>query len=110
MANTYKVLAQVFPTRLTLTDWYTVPAATSAIISTLMIANSGSTLTDAVRVAVAVAGTADDIKQYLYYNITIAPNTSFAATIGLTLAATDVIRVYSTAGVSSFNLFGQEIT
>ena len=107
MATTQKVLAQTKPSATTLTDSYTVPAATQATISTIMVTNQSATATS-FRLSVAVAGAADDTKQYLYYDIAIPGNDTFAATVGITLAATDVIRVYNTLATLSFNIFGVE--
>jgi hypothetical protein len=42
MATTYKVLAQSAPAATTDTDVYTVPSATSSVISTIVIANRAS--------------------------------------------------------------------
>lgn len=107
MTDTYKVLAQSNPAATTLTDIYTVPGATSTIGSTLTICNKSGTART-FRVSVAVAGAADDPKQYLCYDHTIAPNDTFTMTIGMTLAATDKVRVYASTTDLSFNLFGME--
>lgn len=109
MSDAAKTLGQSLPTGGTLTDLYVVPGATSAVLSTLVICNQG-TVDDKVRVAVAVAGAADTAKQYLYYDLAVAAKDTFAATLGLTLAATDVLRVYSLGGQCSFNIFGAELT
>lgn len=109
MANTLKVLAQTNPSATTLTDSYTVPAATSAVISTILVCNNSSSSTS-FRVSVAVAGAANATKQYIYYDVAISGNDTFAATIGVTLAATDVVRVYAGSANLSFNIFGNEIT
>jgi len=109
MADTLKVLAQSNPVAATLTNAYTVPAATSTTVSSIVIANRSATATT-FRISVAVAGAADDVKQYLYYDIAINGNNSFAATLGITLAATDVVRVYATLATLSFNIFGVEVT
>jgi hypothetical protein len=109
MADTLKILAQSNPNAATLTDAYTVPSATSAIVSTGTVCNRSATPTK-FRIAVAVAGAADDNKQYLYYDVEILGNDTFAFTLGLTLAATGVIRVYATLATLSFNFFGQELT
>jgi hypothetical protein len=42
--------------------------------------------------------------------VVIDGNDSFAATLGITLATTDVVSVYATLATLSFNLFGQEIS
>ena len=109
MAEAIKILGQANPSATTLTDLYTVPAATTATASTLAICNrTSSTIT--VRVSVAVAGASDDVKQYLLYDRKILKNDSEFLTIGITLAATDVVRVYTSALGASFNLFGVEIS
>jgi hypothetical protein len=108
MADTYKVLGQVAPAITTLTTLYTVPAATSTTVSSLVVCNTGLVCT--FRASVAVAGAADNIKQYLYYDISLGIATTMVATLGITLAATDVVKCYSSLGTTSFSLFGVEIT
>jgi hypothetical protein len=79
------------------------------MVSTVMACNSNASEVT-FRLSVQVAGAADDPKQYLYYDMVIPANDTFAATIGITLGATDVVKTYaSTTGVS-FNLFGTEMT
>ena len=109
MTDTFKVLGQVTPGAGTLTTLYTVPAVTSSTLSTLLAANRSSLPTN-FRVSVAVAGAADEAKQYLYYDVPLAANDTFAATLGVTLATTDLVRVRSSNGQVSFNLFGVEVT
>jgi len=108
MADTYKVLGQSNPLAATLTDTYTVPASTSTVMSTIVITNRGAAT--AFRISVAVAGAADDNKQYIAYDIAIGANETITMTIGITLAATDKVRVYATLATLSFNLFGVERT
>lgn len=109
MTSTYKVLAQLKPAATTLTTAYTVPSATSTTISSVSICNTNSTGV-AVRVSIQIAGAADDKKQYLYYDLPITGNDTFIATIGITLAATDVVAVQSDTTNVAFNFFGVEIT
>lgn len=106
MAAVNKVLGQSAPNATTETTLYT--ASGQAVVSTLMVCNRSATPTT-FRVYVAVAGAATENKQYLYYDLAIGGNDTFAATIGMTLANTDVVRVYAGAATLSFNLFGQEI-
>lgn len=109
MAQTLKTLAQLNPSAVTLTTLYTVPAVTSTAVSSIVICNQGSV--DATfRMSVAIAGAADDPKQYIYYNVTVNANDTFIATVGMTLATTDVVRCYASNGVLSFSLFGTENT
>lgn len=109
MAVTYKVLGQSYPSATTNTDLYTVPSATSAVVSTINVCNNG-TASDAVRVAVRKAGASIENKQYIVYNDSISSNSFMAITLGITLDATDVITVYSTTGTSAFNAFGSELS
>lgn len=109
MARTTKVLGQLTPVATTLTDVYTVPASTSTVISTISICNTNASKV-AFRVSVAVGGAVDNIKQYIYYDQEILANDTVFATIGVSLAATDVVRVYSDTANVVFNLFGVEVT
>ena len=109
MAETIKVLGQVAPSATALTVLYTVPSSTEAVVSTIAICNrSSSKIT--VRVSVAVGGATDSPEQYIMYDVDVESYGYLLATIGLTLAATDVVRVYASSGDASFSLFGTEIT
>jgi len=109
MANTYKTLGQSKPSAATLTAIYTVPAVTSAIISTITVCNQSAVATS-FRISIAPAGAADTASQYVYYDIPIAGNDTFAITAGFGLATTSVIRVYNTLATLSFVVTGVEIT
>lgn len=108
MAQAYKVLGQSKPLATTLTALYTVPALTSAVCSSLVVCNQGAATS--FRASVAIAGAADTPAQYLFYDVAIGANTSYTITIGITLATTDVVRVYNTLATCSFVLFGSEVT
>ena len=109
MAISYKVLGQVKPTADTATTLYTVPAGAGnyAVISSLVINNLTGDLSN-VRVAVRPAGVTLEDKHYVVYGNGISPFETQVFTIGITLAATDVVTVYDSAGKCSFNLFGSE--
>ena len=109
MANSLKVLGQSAPLATTLTDLYTVPASTSTICSSIVVCNRSATATS-FRVAVRPSGGAIANQMYLYYDVTIAGNDTFIATIGISLQTTDVVSVYNTLATLSFSLFGQENT
>jgi glucose-6-phosphate dehydrogenase assembly protein OpcA len=109
MANVIKVLGQQNPSATTNTTLYTVPASTSTVVSTITVCNRSATATS-FRVAIRPAGAAISNEHYIYYDVAIAGNDTFAATLGITLATTDVITVYATLATLSFNLFGQEIS
>jgi hypothetical protein len=100
-----KVLGQVTPDAGILTDAYVVPALSQTTISSITVCNRSAAPTT-FRISVAVAGAADNVNQYLYHDIAIPGNETFTATIGMTLQATDVIRVYAANATLSFNIFG----
>jgi hypothetical protein len=108
MATTYKVLAQSAPSATTNTDLYTVGAGKSAVISTLVIANRASSAAT-YRVAVRPAAATLANQHYIAYDITVGASDSTTLTLGLTLAATDVVTVYASTANLSFNAFGSEI-
>jgi glucose-6-phosphate dehydrogenase assembly protein OpcA len=109
MAIVYKVLGQQATAATTETTLYTVPAATSAIASSVTVTNRGTTIAT-FRVSVAVSGGATTNKDYLYYDVSIAGNDTFIATIGVTLATTDKVKVYASNANLTFQLFGSEIS
>jgi hypothetical protein len=110
MADALKILGQSKPSGNTLTALYTVPAATSAVVSTLAVCNQSNTSSAKYRVSAAAAGSADAVSQYLVYDATLAPSESVFLTIGLSLATTDVLRVQSDSGSVSFGAYGVEVT
>jgi len=106
--QTYKVLGQVATAATTETDLYVAPAATQTVVSTLVVANRSAT--DATfRISISVAGAATATKDYIAYDLTCSGNGFNAFTLGLTLGATDKIRVYASSANLSFNLFGSEL-
>ena len=109
MATVRKVLGQSSPLATTLTTLYAVPAATDAVASTITVCNRSAAAT-LFRIAVRPAADAIADQHYLYYDVAIGGNDTFIATMGITLATTDVVSVYATNATLSFNLFGQENT
>lgn len=109
MANTYKVLGQARPTNTSNANLYTVPTATSTVISELHVANT--TVDPATfTVYVRIAGAAASDNNAWAKNVTLAGNSVFSAVTGMTLSGSDVITIQSgTASALTFMLFGQEI-
>jgi glucose-6-phosphate dehydrogenase assembly protein OpcA len=108
MASTYKVLAQSAPSATTATTLYTVPSATSTVVSTITVANRSSVAVT-YRIAVRPAGATLANQHYLAYDVALAANDTTALTLGVTLAATDVITIYASSADLSFSAFGSEI-
>jgi glucose-6-phosphate dehydrogenase assembly protein OpcA len=108
MATTYKVLGQSNPAATTATTLYTVPSATNAVVSTIVIANLAASAAT-FRLSVRPAGAAQTNAMYIAYDITVGASDSTALTLGITLNATDVITVYGSTANISFTAFGSEI-
>jgi glucose-6-phosphate dehydrogenase assembly protein OpcA len=109
MAVNYKVLAQSAPGATTDTNLYTVPADTSAVISTIVVANRSNTAA-AYRIAVRPSGVTLANQHYVAFDVAVGASDSTTLTLGITLAATDVITVRATTANLSFSVFGSEIS
>lgn len=108
MPTVYKVLGQSNPAATTETDVYTVPTGNSAVISTVNICNQAASAAT-FRLAVRPAGATISNEHYVSYDTVVPANDAIAYTIGITLAATDVITIYANTANVSFNVFGSEI-
>ena len=108
MATTYKVLGQSNPAATTLTSLYTVPSATQAVVSSIVIANLAAS-SATFRIAVRPAGASIANSQYIAYDITVGASDSTVLTLGLTLGATDVLSVYASTTTVTFSAYGSEI-
>ena len=109
MPTTYKVLGQSNPSATTATTLYTVPSATASIVSTVTICNQTATA-GTYRVAVRPAGASLAAQHYVAYDVSLPGNATDTLTLGITLAATDVVTVFASAATFSFNAFGSELS
>lgn len=110
MPTAYKVLGQAAPSATTESTLYTVPSLTSTVVSTISIANQAGT-SATYRIAVRPSADASTAaKHWIVYGATVAANDSIMLTLGLTLAAGDVVRVYASSATLSFSAFGSEIS
>jgi hypothetical protein len=87
---------------------YTVGSGKSAVVSTITVCNR-SAVAVTYRIAIRVAGTTIANEDYITYDSAVPANDTINLTIGITLAATDVVTVYASTANLSFNLFGAEI-
>jgi hypothetical protein len=108
MATAYKVLGQSAPSGATDTALYTVPSGTSTVVSTLSICNRG--VSTAFRAAVRPSGATLANQHYIVYDNYVNAGDAVFLTLGLTLAATDVVTVRAGTADMSFSLFGSELT
>jgi len=110
MPDAYKELGQSCPANTSDTTLYTVPSATSAILSGITVANI-TTSSAKYRIAVRINGAAIGNAAYKAYDVTLPGNDSLTVLQGLGLAAGDVITVRSdTANAITFAANGVERT
>lgn len=102
-----KVLGQSNPSATTLTTLYTVPSSKEAVISTISVANLTATAAT-FRIAVRPAGASITNAHYFAYDITVGASDTTVITVGITLAATDVLSVYASTANLVFQAFGDE--
>jgi hypothetical protein len=110
MANAYKY-SQCNGTSSTGTyaTLYTTPAATEAVISSIVVSNrSSSDVT--VRIGTdTTAGTPLD-EEFIVYDAVVAGNDTIALTLGVCLDAEKYLRVSSSASTVGFSAFLSEIS
>jgi hypothetical protein len=112
MPTTYKVLNQQAMSANTYTNLYTVPAATSAVISTITVANTASAAAT-YRLAVtssATTASAVALGDHIAYDVSVAANDTTALTIGLALEAGKKLVGRASASAVVFGVFGSEVT
>lgn len=106
----YKTLAQAAPAATTETLLYTVPVTKSALVSTLAVCNQAATPAT-FRVAVRPAADSTTLqKHWIVYGATVDASDSVFLSLGLSLAAGDQVRVYTSASTMSVSAFGSEIS
>ena len=86
---------------------YTVPAGSSAVVSTVSVANLTG-VSNTYRIAVVPSGETLAKKHFTHMDIPIAANNTQTITIGMTLSAGDTIRVAADTDKVSFTAFGSE--
>lgn len=108
MTTTYKVLGQLATTANTEGNIYVVPAANSAVISSITVCNQAITAAT-YSILVKVANAATTTKQYLVYQSAVPGNDTVFLTLGITLGAGDVLAANVNTSTVSINSFGSEI-
>ena len=112
MPTAYKVLGQSNPSATTNTTLYTVPASTSAVVSSISVANLTSTAATFRLIVQKSADVSTTITnaQYIGYDITVGASDTTIITVGVTLATGDVIKVYASTANLAFQAYGSEIS
>lgn len=109
MATNYKVLGQSAPSATTATTLYTVPSATEAVISSIVIANRDAS-SATYRIAIRPNGATLANEHYIAYDVTVGASDSTVLTLGITLDAADVVTIYASTANLSFSAYGSEIS
>jgi hypothetical protein len=105
----YKVLGRKAAAATTAEELYATPSSSAAVVSTIVVANRAASART-YRLAVKPAtGTTLATEHYLAYDVTVAANDSVALTLGITLAAGNVIVTYASAADLTFTAFGSEL-
>lgn len=105
----YKVLGRKAAAATTAEELYATPSSSAAVVSTIVVANRAATA-KTYRIAVKPAtGTTLADEHYLAYDVAIAANDSTALTLGITLAAGNVIVTYASSADLTFTAFGSEL-
>lgn len=109
MPTVYRVLGQSALAATTNTDVYTVPSGTAAVVSTICVANRAGTATT-FRIAIRPSGAAIANQHYIAFDVPLAANDTTNLTLGITLAATDVITAFAGSANVSVGVFGSQIS
>lgn len=107
MTDTLMTLGQISPPATTITPIYTAP--TGSVVSSIIVCNT-STSPATFRISLAIGGAADNIRQYLFYDLIIPENDTFVASMGISMAAGDVLNVYASTTNIAFNISGVQIS
>ena len=106
--NVYKVLGQLRPGANTLANVYTVPAANSAVLSSITVCNQ-TAVNASYSIAIAPDGEAANDKHFIVRGGTVPAADSIGITLGLTMDAADQVRCNTNTLNVSFSVFGSEV-
>lgn len=101
----FYVLAQLSPNATAETALYTVPINEHIIANEIIVCNRDA-VASSFRISISLDGGVTDVSEYLYFDLPIQANDTFANDMKLTLGVGSVIRVYSGSGLLTFTLFG----
>lgn len=109
MAIRYKVLGQKAVTANQEWDIYTVNGSKDTVVSSIVVANRDPDNSAKYRIAVRQDNASITNDMYLAYDIEIAPASSVALNLGLTMNTDDRLTVRASTSNVTFNVFGTEI-
>ena len=109
MANAYKILGQVADASANDVELYLVPAATEAIVSTIVVCNREAAA-NTFRIATKSDNSAVANEDYVAYDTSIAANDTITLTLGVTLQTGAEISVGASDANVTFQAYGTEIS
>ena len=105
----YKILGQDAPATGVETNSYSVPSSKSAVVRAINITNtSGTADTFDIAITSASSGSITNT-DYIFKSQEILGNETITIKGGYTLDENNTIRIKSTNGTTTFNIFGGEI-
>jgi len=99
------VLAQLVPAAGVETLLYSPDPSNNALIQELAVCNRGA-VTATFRFSISILGGATQTKDFLYFDMQLPANETFASELGVTIRAEDVIRVLASNGNLTFTILG----
>jgi hypothetical protein len=112
MPTTYKILGQKITASNTWTDLY-VPSsspATSSIVSSIIVCNTGNSDRTFSIAAVEASGRTPTVSGSISYNTVVLANDSVVISCGITLGPGNALRISGSSTEVGFSAFGTEIT
>lgn len=88
---------------------YNTSASTTAVISSIVICNQSSSAT-LYRIGLTASAGTPTAAQFLVFDASIAGNDTVALTLGVSMSASQFLRVSTSASTSSFAAFVSEIS
>lgn len=110
MPTSRKILGQSKPAATTDATLYTVPGATDAVVSSIVVAESNGVATTFRICADAAGGTTTVAAKALAWNVAIPANSVVTLVLGITLAAAATLVIQAGTANVTFTAFGQENT
>lgn len=109
MAEALKILAQTVAST-TAAALYTVPASTQTVVSSVIIANTTASAAT-FRLFATRSGSTYDATTALFFDISVAANSSTTLQLGMGMAAGQALAIRaSAASTLTVTAFGQELT
>lgn len=110
MPTSYKILGQVSPADANNADLYTVPVATSTVVSSIVLTNT-SGANSLCRIFARKNGAPAGKSNALIYDGVVLANDFKSITLGITLSAGDMLTVRTDVGdTMTFQAFGSEVS